>query len=319
MKLIITIDTEEDNWEDYNSTGSTVSNTSKIPLLQELFDEFDVKPTYLITYPVASDEKAVSILKGIMEENRCEIGAHCHPWNTPPFEEETNGKNSMLCNLPSELQYRKMSFLHNTIMKNFGIEPVSFRSGRWGYGRNVAGNLQKLGYSIDTSIIAFTDWTDSHGPDFSDIPPEPFRFSIEDIYRESSNGRIIEIPATVGFLQQNFTLNNNILKMISRKPVSLLRLVGILSRLNLLNKVWLSPEVSDSKRMIKLTKCMMKNNYKFINMFFHTTSLKTGITPFVKTSDEEREFLRRIREYFVFLRDAGIESIKLSEAEKYIL
>ena len=265
MKLIITIDTEEDNWEDYNSTGITVSNISKILFLQELFDEFNVKPTYLITYPVATDEKAVSILKEIMEEDKCEIGAHCHPWNTPPFEEKTNGKNSMLCNLPSELQYKKMSFLHNTIMKNFGIEPVSFRSGRWGYGRNVAGNLQKLGYRIDTSIIAFTDWTDSHGPDFSDISPEPFRFSIEDIYSESSTGRIMEIPATVGFLQQSFTLSNNILKMINRRPVSTLRLVGILSRLNLLNKVWLSPEVSDSRSMINLTKCMMKNNYKVIN------------------------------------------------------
>jgi len=185
MKLIITIDTEEDGWEDYNPTGNTVSNISQIPLLQELFDEFNVKPTYLITHPVATDEKAVSILKGIMETGRCEIGSHCHPWNTPPFEEDNNGKNSMLCNLPSELQYKKMSSLHNTITENFGIEPVSFRSGRWGYGRDVAANLQRLGYRIDTSIIAYTDWTDSHGPDFSEIPPEPFRFSIEDIYRES--------------------------------------------------------------------------------------------------------------------------------------
>jgi len=318
MKLIITIDTEEDNWEDYNSTGSTVNNIRGIPLLQELFDEFNVKPTYLITYPVASDEMAISILKDIMKTGRCEIGAHCHPWNTPPFEEQTTGKNSMLCNLPPELQYKKMSFLHNTIIKNFGIEPVSFRSGRWGYGREVARNLQRLGYRIDTSIIAYTDWTDSHGPDFSDISPEPFRFSVDDIYRESSNGRIIEIPATVGFLQQNFTLSNDILKIVNRKPVNTLRLVGILSRLNLLNKVWFSPEVSDSSTMIKLTQSMIKNNYKVINMFFHTTSLETGMSPFVKTKDEEKEFLRRIREYLIFARDTGIESITLSEAVKFI-
>ena len=102
--------------------------------------------------------------------------------------------------------------------------------------------------------------------------------------------------------------------MIKRRPVSAFRLVGILSRLNLLNKVWFSPEVSDSNSMIKLTQAMIKRNYKLVNMFFHTTSLETEISPFVKTKDDARELLRRIREYLVFARDAGIESITLSEA-----
>ncbi len=314
MKLIITIDTEEDNWGDFSPTGYTLDNINRIPALQDLFDEFNVKPTYLLTYPVATDKKSISIFKKILKQDKCEIGTHCHPWNTPPFEEETNEKNSMLCNLSVDLDFRKLRTLHNVIRKNFGITPVSFRAGRWGYNKNVARNIYKLGYKIDTSIIAYTDWTASYGPDFSDILPKPFRFSIKDITSELSNGQMIEVPATVDYLYRNLGLSNILFKLFARNPINKMRLIGIFNRLNLLNKVWLSPENSDSKDMVKLAKSMKRKNYNLINMFFHSSTLKAGATPFVKTSDDEKQFLQRIREFLIFARDAGIESIKLCEA-----
>ena len=129
---------------------------------------------------------------------------------------------------------------------------------------------------------------------------------------------MIEIPATVGFHQQSFTLSNNILKILNKKPMNKLRLIGVLDRLNLINKVWLSPETSNSKSMIKLTKCLMKKDYKFINMFFHSNSLQKGFSPYVKTEADECQFIQRIREFLAFTRDAGIESIILSETMKLI-
>jgi hypothetical protein len=77
---------------------------------------------------------------------------HCHPWNKPPLEEETNEKNSMLCNLSNDLQYKKLSALHNTIVREYGITPVPFKSGRWGYSQGIAESLRKLQYKIDTSV-----------------------------------------------------------------------------------------------------------------------------------------------------------------------
>jgi len=314
MKLVITIDTEEDNWGGYDAKEYTLANILKIPALQDLFDRFSVKPTYLITYPVATDEGSLSILRGIQEGNRCEIGTHCHPWNTPPIEEEKTEKNSMLCNLPSDLQYKKLNVLHETIRKNVGVAPRSFRAGRWGYGRDVAKNLHALGYKIDTSISSYTDWTCYHGPDFSDASPRPYRFSLDDIFREAPGGPMAEIPATVGFLQRDFSSSNALLKKLSRKPVSKLRLVGILSRLRLLNKIWLSPELSDAKNMIKLTKRMIKNNYTLFNMSFHSTSLKAGLSPFVRTEEDEKEFLKRIGDYLAYAKDEGIQSSMISES-----
>ena len=135
--LAITIDVEEDNWSNYG-TAPVLTNIPRLLELQRLFDRYAVKPTYLITYPVASDKNSVSMLRKIMEDGRCEIGAHLHPWYTPPFDEEKTVRNTMLFNLPKELQYKKIESLHEKILENFNMEPVTFRSGRWGfdqYGR----------------------------------------------------------------------------------------------------------------------------------------------------------------------------------------
>ena len=129
---------------------------------------------------------------------------------------------------------------------------------------------------------------------------------------------MIEVPATVDYLYQNFGFSNLLFKLFARSSIKKLRLVGVLNRLNLLNKVWLSPENSDSKDMIKLAKSMKRKKYNLINMFFHSSTLKAGLTPFVKTSDDEKQFLQRIREFLIFARDEGIESIKLSNVTEII-
>lgn len=288
-------------------------NIERIPYLQDLFDEFDVKPTYLITYPVATNEKSISILRKILDGGKCEIGSHCHPWNAPPFEEENTEKNSMLCNLPVDLQYRKMKSLHNVITENFGIEPVSFRAGRCGYNEEVAKNLYRLGYQVDSSISPFIDWTADHGPDFSENFPVPYRFSCDNVFQESLDGTMVEVPMTIGFAQENFSRCNRILKNLSRNHISKLKLIGIMYHLHLLNRIWLSPEVSNSKEMIKLTKMMAKKKYEVFNMTFHSPSLKAGLSEFVKTVDDEKHLMKRIREYMVFINELGIKAMKLKD------
>ena len=90
---------------------------------------------------------------------------HCHPWNTPPYEERLNNYNSMLCNLPATLQFEKLQRLHEAIQNNFEITPIAFRSGRWGFDQEVAKNIVRLGYRIGTSITPYTSWV-RDGPRF---------------------------------------------------------------------------------------------------------------------------------------------------------
>ena len=313
MYLVVSIDTEEDNWGEYDNVTASAENIKVLPVLQSVFDEFSIIPTYLITYPVATNKESMHILRNIYESGKCEIGMHCHPWNTPPFEEERNPYNSMLCNLPYNLQYKKMRMLHETIETSICVNAKSFRAGRWGYGTNTALALEKLGYLVDSSITPFTNWSMDHGPDYSDIKPKPYRFNASQIYREQEKGRLIELPATIGYLQKNFALYHAMERRLTTNWGKILRAKGVLSRMRVLNKVWLSPEASTAQQMIDLTKIFMKRKQEIVNMFFHSTSLKAGLSFIVKRREDEIAFLSRLREYFAFTNDAGIMPVKLSE------
>ena len=85
-------------------------------------------------------------------------------------------------------------------------------------------------------------------------------------------------------------------------------------RLNVLNKVWLSPEKNTGSEMIRLTNRMRANGYPVINMTFHSPSLKQGFSPFVRTKEDEGKFLDRIREFLEYTKKIGVKSIKLSDA-----
>lgn len=84
MKFILTIDTEADNqWN--HGCDLTVKNIKSIPRLQDLCNQYEVKPTYLITSEVSDDGYARELFKEYLNLNLAEIGAHLHSWTTPPF------------------------------------------------------------------------------------------------------------------------------------------------------------------------------------------------------------------------------------------
>jgi hypothetical protein len=313
MYLAITIDVEEDNWSNYDS-APTLSNIGKLPELQRVFDKYGVKPTYLISYPVATDKNSISILRKILDRDRCEIGAHLHTWNTPPFEEEKTVKNTMLFNLSKDLQYRKLESLHAKIAENFKMEPITFRSGRWGFDQTVAENIHRLGYKVDTSVSPYLNWESYHGPDFSNRSPMPQVLQIGKSGRPESG--ILEVPATIGFLQDNYDRCNARMKAISGSALKHFRLIGILDKLKIINKVWLSPESDDAGKMIRLAESIKRNKYPILNMFFHSPSLQHGLTHFTKTKEEEKELTRRIEKFLEYKAISNIESITMSESLK---
>jgi len=318
MKLVITIDTEEDNWDQYSATDNPVENIKEIPRLQEIFDEYRVRPTYLVTYPVATNTISVGILKKILDEGKCEIGMHCHPWNTPPFDGKASirPEDTMLCNLTGSVVHEKLSILHRAISENFGVVPVSFRAGRWGFGPAVADSLCRLGYRVDTSVTPFTDWQADHGPDFFDFGPEPFRFGPAGLSYKDQKGALLEVPATIGFLQSSFHLCRLLNKMTVSSFARRIHLKGILFRLKLLNQVWLSPEMADAESMIRLASRMEKNKYTVLNLTFHSTSLKKDLSPFAKSQADVQIFLEKIRSFLDYARNAGWETMTLAEFEK---
>lgn len=314
VNLFITIDTEEDNWGQYTSADYTFNNIESIPLIQGIFDRYGAIPIYLISYPVVENERARAILLNIFDDGRCEIGAHCHPWNTPPFQEEANIRNTMLCNLPYEIILRKIETLHEAIVNRFKMLPICFRAGRFGFGPLVARCIHELEYKIDTSVTPFTDWTELEGPDFSNADVFSYRFDPSSILSKNGNGCLLEVPATIGFFQNNLKLCSRILKWILRRPLSPFHLVGILDRFGILNRRWLSPEVSCNHDMITLTKNLIQLGYVDLNMTFHSTSLLPGKSPFVRNENDLNRFLHNVEAYLQFSQDIGLRFLPLAKA-----
>ncbi|GFO63713.1 polysaccharide deacetylase family protein [Geomonas paludis] len=313
MVLVITIDTEEDNWGGYTDRSYSLENLKCIHDLQALFDRYGVRPTYLINYPVATDPMAIELFSDLLDRGRCEVGMHCHPWNTPPFEESLCSYNSMLCNLPEQLQFRKLETLRNAICDNLGIAPASFRAGRWAFGSATARSIQRLGLRIDTSVTSYTSWADSNGVDYSRVPPHPYRFSSRDIFLSDDSGELLQFPASVGFLQHDFEICRRAHELLKKPPLRKMRLCGILDRLRLLNKVALSPETATGPMMVKLAERFRALLIGYLNLFFHSNTLVKGLSPFNKRDGDTERFFQSLEQFLRYARDTGIECCTLKE------
>jgi hypothetical protein len=314
VKVYITIDTEEDQWGKYIKTGASVDNVTMVPILQKMFDRFGAIPTYLIDYPVVINENARHIIKEIYDDGRCGIGTHCHPWNTPPFKEEISVYNSMLCNLPYDLVHDKIKTLHQAIVNDWGVTPICFRAGRWGFGEAVARSIYELGYRIDTSITPFIDWSEDGGPNNFNAPICQYRFNPSDILSDNSQGVLLEVPPTIGFFQKNFHRCACIRNWILSSRLSSYHVIGILDKLRILNFHWLSPEICSGKDMVQLTKSFIKKGCHFINMSFHSTSLMHGLSPFVRTASDIDKFLKDIETFLQYAHDNRFQFVSLDKA-----
>lgn len=315
--LVVTIDTEEDNWGQHRS-GITCDNIKAIPKLQEIFDSHGVLPTYLVTYQVCRQKEATDILSSIRERGKCEIGAHLHPWNTPPETESFTERNSMLKNLPAELQLAKLRSLSTKIEEEFGISPQSFRAGRWGLGPETVDALIECGYTVDTSVTPTISWAnDGDGPVYEETLKNPYY--LHPTVRKKTEKALLEIPATIGYNRWPFEFWNNIFKIAQSKWLRPFRLTGILNRTSILRKIWMSPEGMSVEDMISLADILIKHDRQVINLSFHSNTLLAGKTPFVKTAEDADNFLRRIDQFLHYLRSATqLQSLPLSQAAAQI-
>jgi hypothetical protein len=77
--LLVAIDTESDNqWDREARRHPTFVNTRALERLHDVFARHGVRPTYVVTYPVARDPESAAALRRILARGDAEIGAHHH-------------------------------------------------------------------------------------------------------------------------------------------------------------------------------------------------------------------------------------------------
>jgi len=300
--LCVIIDTEEEfNWDAPFSRHNTKTESIASQRLahKKVFDHFGIVPTYVVDWPVATTPAAYLILKGMMEEGRCEVGTHLHPWVSPPHTEEVNPFNSYAGNLSDKLEYEKLKLLTNAIETNFKRTPHVFKAGRYGLGHNTSKTLRQLGYLIDASIVPYTSFHADGGPDFSHFDHHAYWFGPEE-------QQLLEIPVTTSFCGLLRKFGQDIYPTFSTSLATLMHIGGIFARSRILERVRLTPEGVDTSANQRLMASLVKSGIKILTLTYHSPSLVPGNTPYVRTQNELNQFLTRLYECcYYFQQELG--------------
>lgn len=311
--VTVTIDTEEDDWGSYEETGASTRNIAHLPELQARFDKFGVRPTYLVNRPPLIDSASVRVLGELAQRDDVEIGAHCHPWNTPPLT-GAGADRSMMSTLSTDENRGKIREVTNRITSELGVSPTSFRAGRWGFGPTVAQALVAEGYAIDCSVSPFTNWQYLGGPDYGDAPHLPYRCDPTTPLEVDPRGPLAELPTTVGFVRGAPVRSARWRRTLENVVPPQFKVVGAVDRAGLLTRRWLSPETSTGAEMIKVAANAIRHGAPYLSMTFHSSTLLPGVTPFVKDDHDRQRFLRRIDELLSFCERSGLIQRTVSEA-----
>src|SRR5438132_1489416 len=191
--IVVVVDTEaEFDWVRQRPRQAMGVSSVKAQLqMQRIFERYEVRPTYVLDYPVSSTPEAYEIIRDFHRSGACEIGAHLQPWDNPPFVEPKTDENSYPGNLPFELEREKLIQLTRIIQENVGVQPRIYKAGRYGVGHSTARILTELGYEIDLSVVPGTDLSPQFGPDFSHCGVRPYWFGEVEA--------LLEIPLSIGY------------------------------------------------------------------------------------------------------------------------
>ena len=296
-RLIVVVDTEEEfDWERPFSRSATA--TRSIPAqarAHEIYDRLGVVPTYVVDYPVATDPAAAAFLRGLKASGRAEIGAHLHPWVTPPQVEEVNARNSYHCNLPPELERAKLAALTSAVAESFGEAPKVFKAGRYGFGPATGGMLAELGYRVDCSKVPHTDLGGDGGPDFRNTPPDPHWLA----------EGLLEIPLTVGFIGAAASAGPRVEGLFDSPLAARLRLPGLLARSGLVARSRLTPEGVPAEEQCRLIDSLLAQGRRVFTLAYHSPSLEPGNTPYVRGAADLDAVLASIERVLTHFRDRG--------------
>jgi peptidoglycan/xylan/chitin deacetylase (PgdA/CDA1 family) len=288
--LLVAIDTEGDNqWDRMARRHQTFDNTRGLERLHDFFARHGVRPTYVVTYPVARDPESAAALRRIAARGDAEIGAHHHAWETPPCEPDDVDRHGYALSLPASQFEAQLSALTAAIADAVGSRPVSYRSGRFGFSAAHVASLEAQGYRVDSSVTPLFYEAHKGGPDFVDAPLEPYFLSYDSATRPGTS-RVLELPVSAA-------LNRRVPKWVEslygRAPwpyttKRILRLSGVAT------VRWLRPSYASADDMIALARQLVRRRVPILNLLFHSSEAIVGGSPYNKTDAQLAAFFERL-------------------------
>jgi peptidoglycan/xylan/chitin deacetylase (PgdA/CDA1 family) len=300
MHLLVGIDTEGDNqWEAAARANQRFENIYALPRLHDLFARHAVRPTYVVTYPVANDPRSAEVLRTLLARGDCEVGAHHHAWETPPCTSEDVRRHPYASTLPRTQFERQLEALTAAIERAVGVRPVSYRSGRFGFSAGHVAALERLGYRVESSVAPLFYESHKGGPEFVEAPRRPYFLAYDSATRPGSSD-VLEVPVSAGL---NRRLPRALQHAYARLPFPYTS-KRVLRGLRILRMRWLRPSYSSLEDMIALARDLDRADEPVLNVLFHSSEAIVGGSPYNRTEGELRAFLERLDRFLaVALRD----------------
>ena len=269
--------------------------------LDPLFRHYGVKPTYLVSPEVMRDARAAGTLAAL--PGSCELGTHLHAEYVDPACDDDAETTTFQAALPPELERSKLQALTELFARAFGRAPRSFRAGRFGIGRASLGILAELGYTVDSSVTPFVDWSGAGpgAPSFENAPVGPYHPDPHDPSRPGGSP-LWEVPVTV-------------------RPSAWRRVPG-LARVT--RQRWLRPSWGSAGALVRLARRVLAEATTsdgapaVLNVMFHNIEVVAGASPYARTEDEAQAILRRLAALLAFARGAGVASVGLGDVPEVL-
>jgi hypothetical protein len=310
LYLTIGIDTESDNqWSEESRLNQTYENIYALPHLDQLFEKQGVHPTYLITYPVATEPRSADTIRTLAERKGREIGAHHHVWETPPCGRDAARGLPYALEIPLDTFEQQLSRLTAAVAESAGYRPVSYRSGRYGFAAAHTAVLERAGYLVDTSVHPLLYEAHRGGPDFVDAPLAPYFLSYDSAVRAGTSS-LLEVPISAAL---NRSLPHWLVRAYGRAP-SPYQTKRILRLARIVKMCVLRPSYSSLDDMKRLARRMAAAGAPVLNVMFHSSEAIVGGSPYNKTEGALEGFLERLTQFLEFaVRELRAQPVTLRE------
>lgn len=296
MHLLVGIDTEGDNqWDAAARANQTFENIYALPRLHALFARHGVQPTYVITHPVACDTRSADVLSRLLDGGNCEVGAHHHAWETPPFSAGDVQRHPYASMLPRSQFEAQLESLTTAIARAVGRRPVSYRSGRFGFSGDHVAALERARYLVESSVAPLFFEIHKGGPEFVEAPLRPYFLAYDSAVRPGSSN-VLEVPVSAGL---NRRLPAVLQHAYARAP-SNYTTKRVLRALGIVRMQWLRPSYSSLDDMRALARELARRGVPVLNLLFHSSEAIVGSSPYNRTQAELDAFCDRLERFLAY-------------------
>jgi hypothetical protein len=313
--LLVAIDTEGDNqWDLDARLNQRFENIYALGRLHDFFARHGVRPTYVITHPVATDPRSAEVLAGLLARGDCEIGAHHHAWETPPCTEADVRRHPYALSLPLDQFDAQLANLTSAITTAVGTRPISYRSGRFGFSASHVSSLEQQGYLIDSSVAPLFYEAHKQGPDFVGAPLTPYFLSYDDATRPGSS-QVMELPISAAL---NRRVPAFVERLYARAPFNY-HVKRALRLARIAHVRWLRPSYSSAADMCSLGRQLVDRGAPILNLLFHSSEVIVGGSPYNKTQGELDAFYDRLGTFLTYAtRELGAHGLTFAEYRKRV-